>query len=126
MRAVLMTAVGGPEVLELRELPEPEPSGEHDVRVHLRAAVINPVDYKLRSYGTFARSLPVILGLRWGRGGGGHGPPRTRVRPGDEVYFCDGGLGPAGSVSAASTAGKLASARAASSSSVSSWTGCGM
>ena len=57
MRAVLMTAVGGPEVLELRELPEPEPSGEHDVQVRLRAAGINPVDYKLRSYGTFARSL---------------------------------------------------------------------
>lgn len=46
MRAVLMTAVGGPEVLELAELPEPEISGEHDVRVRLRAAGINPVDYK--------------------------------------------------------------------------------
>jgi NADPH2:quinone reductase len=45
MRAVLMTAVGGPEVLELRELPEPELAGEHDVRVRLRAAGINPVDY---------------------------------------------------------------------------------
>ena len=50
MRAVLMTAVGGPGVLELMELPEPEPSREHDVRVRLRAAGINPVDYKLRSY----------------------------------------------------------------------------
>jgi len=32
MRAVLMTAVGGPEVLELRELPEPELAAEHQER----------------------------------------------------------------------------------------------
>jgi NADPH:quinone reductase-like Zn-dependent oxidoreductase len=45
MRAVLMTAVGGPGVLELRELPEPEPSGEHEVQVRLRAAGINPAHH---------------------------------------------------------------------------------
>ena len=94
MRAVLMTAVGGPEVLELRELPEPELAGEHDVRVRLRAAGINPVDYKLRSYGTFARSLPVILGCDGAGVVEATGPAVTRVRPGDEVYFCDGGFGP--------------------------------
>jgi NADPH2:quinone reductase len=94
MRAVLMTAVGGPEVFELRELPEPELAGEHDVRVRLRAAGINPVDYKLRSYGTFARSLPVILGCDGAGVVEATGPAVTRVRPGDEVYFCDGGFGP--------------------------------
>ena len=36
MRAVLMTAAGGPEVLELRELPEPELAGEHEIgRAHV-------------------------------------------------------------------------------------------
>jgi NADPH:quinone reductase len=94
MRAVLMTAVGGPEVLELRELPEPELAGEHDVLVRLRAAGINPVDYKLRSYGTFARSLPVILGCDGAGVVEATGPAVTRVRPGDEVYFSDGGFGP--------------------------------
>jgi NADPH:quinone reductase len=39
---VVMTAVGGPEVLELAELPEPEISADHDVTVRLRAAGINP------------------------------------------------------------------------------------
>jgi NADPH:quinone reductase len=94
MRAVLMTAVGGPEVLKLAELPEPEITGEHDVRVRLRAAGINPVDYKLRSGGTIGGTLPVILG--WDGAGvvDGIGPAVTRVRPGDEVYFCDGGFGP--------------------------------
>jgi NADPH:quinone reductase-like Zn-dependent oxidoreductase len=59
MRAVLMTAAGGPEVLKLAEVPESEITGGHDVRVRLRAAGINPVDYKLRSASypaaTFAR-----------------------------------------------------------------------
>jgi NADPH:quinone reductase len=94
MRAVLMMAAGGPEVLELAELPEPEITGDHDVRVRLRAAGINPVDYKLRSNGTISGSLPAVLG--WDGAGvvESTGPTVTRVRPGDEVYFCDGGFGP--------------------------------
>ncbi len=94
MRAMLMTAVGGPEVFQLAELPEPEIAAEHDVRVRLRAAGINPVDYKLRSGGTIGGSLPAILG--WDGAGvvEAVGPAVTRVRAGDEVYFCDGGFGP--------------------------------
>lgn len=44
MRAILMTAVGGPEVLQMVELPEPQLTTEHDLRVRLRAAGINPVE----------------------------------------------------------------------------------
>jgi NADPH2:quinone reductase len=94
MRAVSMTAVGGPEVLELRDLPEPEIVGEHDVLVHLRAAGVNPVDYKLRSNGTIGGSLPAILGCDGAGVVAGVGSSVSRVRPGDEVYFCDGGFGP--------------------------------
>jgi NADPH:quinone reductase len=95
MRAVLMTAVGGPEVLQLAKLPKPQITADHDVRVRLRAAGINPVDYKLRSGGTIGGSLPAILG--WDGAGvvESTGSAVTRVRPGDEVYFCDGGFGPA-------------------------------
>src|SRR5271168_566612 len=94
MRAMLMTAVGGPEVLQLADLPEPEIAAEPDVRVCLRAAGINPVDYKLRSGGTIGGALPAILG--WDGAGivEAVGPAVTRVRTGDEVYFCDGGFGP--------------------------------
>ena len=94
MRAVLMTAVGGPDVLQLAELPEPELTGVHDVRVRLRAAGVNPVDYKLRSGGTIGGVLPAVLG--WDGAGvvEDTGPAVTRVRRGDEVYFCDGGFGP--------------------------------
>lgn len=91
---MLMTAVGGPEVLRIADVPEPTLAGEHDVLVRLRAAGINPIDYKLRSRGTIGGKLPAILG--WDGAGvvEGVGSSVTRVRPGDEVYFCDGGFGP--------------------------------
>jgi NADPH:quinone reductase len=94
MRAVLMTAVGGPEVLRVAEVPEPEVIDAHDVRVRMRAAGINPVDYKLRSSGTIGGTLPVVLG--WDGAGvvDRVGAAVTRFGPGDEVYFCDGGFGP--------------------------------
>jgi NADPH2:quinone reductase len=94
MRAVLMTAVGGPEVLKLAEVPDPELTGEHDVLVRLRAAGINPADYKLRSSGLIGGSLPAVLGFDGAGIVERIGPRVTRVRPGDEVYFCDGGFGP--------------------------------
>jgi NADPH:quinone reductase len=94
MRAVLMTAVGGPEVLKLADVPEPDITGPHDVRVTLRAAGINPVGYQLRAGGLIGGSLPAILG--WDGAGvvDAVGAAVTRVRPGDEVYFSDGGFGP--------------------------------
>jgi NADPH:quinone reductase len=94
VRAVLMTAVGGPDVLKVADVPEPQIAAPHDVLVRLRAAGINPVDYKLRSGGTIGGSLPAVLG--WDGAGvvQDTGPGVTRVRTGDEVYFCDGGFGP--------------------------------
>jgi NADPH2:quinone reductase len=94
MRAVLMTAVGGPDVLKLADVPDPEITEPHDVRVRLRAAGINPVDYKLRAGGLIGGSLPAVLG--WDGAGvvDAVGTAVTRVRPGDEVYFSDGGFGP--------------------------------
>ena len=94
MRAVLMTATGGPDVLELAEVPDPEITAEHDVLVRLRAAGVNPIDTKLRAHGLISGSLPAVLG--WDGAGvvEATGGAVTRVRPGDEVYFCDGGFGP--------------------------------
>src|ERR1700722_19370662 len=89
MRAVLMTAVGGPEVLQVAELPEPQLTGERDVKVRLRAAGINPVDYKLRTHGTIGGSLPAILGVDGAGVVEGAGPAVTRFKSGDEVYFVD-------------------------------------
>jgi NADPH:quinone reductase len=91
MRAMLMTAVGGPEVLQLADLPDPELSGEHDVLVRLRAASVNPADYKLRAYGT-GGPLPAVLGSDGAGVVEAIGPAVTRVAVGDEVFFCDGGF----------------------------------
>jgi NADPH:quinone reductase-like Zn-dependent oxidoreductase len=38
MRAVSMTAAGGPEVLKVTAVPEPELTGEHDIRVRAESA----------------------------------------------------------------------------------------
>jgi NAD(P)-dependent dehydrogenase (short-subunit alcohol dehydrogenase family) len=42
-RAVVHQAYGGPEVLEVREVPEPH-AGPGEVRVRVRAVGLNPMD----------------------------------------------------------------------------------
>ncbi len=94
MKAMLMTAVGGPEVLEPRELPRPGLRGPRDLLVRLRAAGVNPVDTKLRSRGTYYPDrLPAILGLDGAGVVEETGPEARLFRPGDAVAFCYGGLG---------------------------------
>ncbi|WP_127503960.1 NADP-dependent oxidoreductase [Actinoplanes solisilvae] len=47
MRAVGLTRFGGPEVLNVIDLPEPH-AGAGEVRIRVRAAVVNPVDTLIR------------------------------------------------------------------------------
>src|SRR5215472_17370774 len=48
MRAVTFSRPGGPEVLEVSELPEPTP-GPGEVRIRVPAATVNPTDISFRS-----------------------------------------------------------------------------
>jgi NADPH:quinone reductase-like Zn-dependent oxidoreductase len=48
MRAVAFSRFGGPEVLEVAELAEPEP-GPGQVRIRVSAAAVNPTDTVMRS-----------------------------------------------------------------------------
>src|SRR5919109_1431576 len=48
MRAVAFRQFGGPEVLEVSELPEPQP-GPGEVRIRVAAATVNPTDISFRS-----------------------------------------------------------------------------
>jgi NADPH:quinone reductase-like Zn-dependent oxidoreductase len=48
MRAVTFSSFGGPEVLEVIDLPEPAP-GPGEVRIHVAAATVNPTDVGFRS-----------------------------------------------------------------------------
>jgi putative PIG3 family NAD(P)H quinone oxidoreductase len=43
MKAIVITGIGGPEVLEVREVPTPEPQGDQ-VRVRVRACGLNRAD----------------------------------------------------------------------------------
>ncbi len=93
MKAVLMTKVGSPEVLHLEEVPTPQPENT-ELLVRLVAAGINPIDTKLRSRGTFyPDGLPAILGCDGAGIVEAVGAGVQHFRPGDEVYFCYGGLG---------------------------------
>jgi len=60
MQGIQFTQFGGPEVLELVELPDPEP-GSGQIRVAVRAAGVNPIDWKIRS-GMMGGDLPKRTG----------------------------------------------------------------
>jgi NADPH2:quinone reductase len=87
--AVVATAFGGPEVLSLIEVPV-RPPGPGEVQIQVRAAGVNPIDYK--SYtgaGGDPSKLPMRLGyeasgvvLAVGTGAEG---PAGAVHPGDAV-----------------------------------------
>ncbi|AUB79704.1 zinc-binding dehydrogenase [Candidatus Thiodictyon syntrophicum] len=94
MRAIEIQKTGGPAVLQLVERPRPELTGPDDILVRLMAAGVNPVDTKIRANGAL---LPAGFPLVPGCDGAGVveavGADVTRFKPGDEVWFCHGGLG---------------------------------
>jgi NADPH:quinone reductase-like Zn-dependent oxidoreductase len=64
MRAVALTRYGGPDALSLRELPDPLVGPDY-VLIAVRAAGLNPVDYKIREgrlRGGFPHHTPLIPG----------------------------------------------------------------
>jgi NADPH:quinone reductase-like Zn-dependent oxidoreductase len=100
MRAAVYTAYGPPEVVQVRDVEEPVPKAD-EVRIKVRAASINPIDYHVMKGRPYATRL--MLGLRrprWktpGRDVAGQveaiGETVTRFRPGDVVFgACSGGL----------------------------------
>src|SRR6266851_3954851 len=60
MRAVVVHETGGPEVLRLEDVERPEPA-EGEVLIAVRAAAINPIDWKYRR-GLSPKQLPAVLG----------------------------------------------------------------
>jgi NADPH:quinone reductase-like Zn-dependent oxidoreductase len=60
MKAVRFSQFGGPEVLEIVDLPDPHP-GPGEVRIAVRAAGVNPSDWKKRE-GLMDGELPQTLG----------------------------------------------------------------
>lgn len=60
MRAVVVHETGGPEVLRLEDVERPEP-GDGEVLIAVRAAAVNPIDWKYRR-GLASKQLPAVLG----------------------------------------------------------------
>lgn len=93
MKAILMTAAGKPDVLELQEVPQPIPTNT-EILVQILAAGVNPIDTKLRQRGTFyPEQMPAILGCDGAGIVEAVGSDVEKFHVGDEVYFCYGGLG---------------------------------
>ena len=87
VRAVAIHEYGGPELLEVTDVPEP-PLGPDVVMVEARAAGVNPVDYKIRQGGLVSRypcHFPLVPG--WDVAGvvRAVGPAVPEFAPGDEV-----------------------------------------
>lgn len=86
MKAIQISKFGGPEVLELKDVPRPSPAaGEVLVRIH--ASGINPVDWKVRSGGfRSGLKLPYIPGYDVSGVVEEAAPNVKDFKPGDEVY----------------------------------------
>lgn len=85
MRAISQDVLGGPEVLKEVEVQRPTPR-PNEVLVRVRAAGLNPTDWKHRDNGGFLGEPPFVLG--WDVSGvvEAVGIGVVRFRPGDEVF----------------------------------------
>jgi NADPH:quinone reductase-like Zn-dependent oxidoreductase len=85
MRAVFISRRGGPEVLEVREVPDPVP-GAGQVRISVRAAGLNFADVMARM-GLYpdAPKLPSVVGYEVAGIVDAVGPGVTSPAPGDRV-----------------------------------------
>ncbi|WP_073952071.1 NADP-dependent oxidoreductase [Streptomyces kebangsaanensis] len=85
MRAVGQDVLGGPGVLKVTEVERPAPR-PNEVLVRVRAAGVNPTDWKHRATGGFLGEPPFVLG--WDVSGvvEATGIGASLFRPGDEVF----------------------------------------
>ena len=85
MRAISQRALGGPEVLEEIEVERPAPRA-NEILIKVRAAGLNPTDWKHRATGGFLGEPPFVLG--WDVSGvvEAVGVGVARFKAGDEVF----------------------------------------
>ncbi len=87
MKSVFYRTHGGPEVLQIGELPVPEP-GDDQVLVQIAAAAVNPIDRRLRTgelQEYITRTFPVVPGWDFSGRITKVGANVTRWKEGDEV-----------------------------------------
>jgi NADPH:quinone reductase-like Zn-dependent oxidoreductase len=84
MRAVQFSEFGGPEVLQIVEVPEPQ-AGPRQIRVVVNACGVNPIDWKIRQ-GFMGGELPKGMGLEVSGVVDQVGDEVTDVTAGDRVF----------------------------------------
>ena len=85
MLSIRVHQTGGPEVLKLEEVPDPEP-GPGQVLVSVRAAGVNPVDTYIRSGRYGQKDFPYTPGADAAGVVESVGAGTRRFKPGDRVY----------------------------------------
>ncbi|SEC64336.1 NADPH:quinone reductase [Streptomyces sp. 3213] len=85
MRVITQHVLGGPEVLEVAEVERPAPRA-NEILIKVRAAGLNPTDWKHRQTGGFLGEPPFVLG--WDVSGvvEAVGVGVARFKAGDEVF----------------------------------------
>ena len=84
MKAIWITRKGGPEVLELRDTPQPTP-GPGQVLIKVKAAGLNRSDVYSRTTKAYGKDGPEIPGLEVSGTITACGPDTRRWQPGDQV-----------------------------------------
>lgn len=88
MKAYVLKAYGGPEGAQLMDVPAPVP-GPRDILVNVRAAGLNPVDFKFRQgklRAIYRPKLPYVLGNEFAGEIAAVGRDVRRFRVGDRVF----------------------------------------
>src|SRR5512146_1461707 len=88
MQAIQVSDYGNPDVLELKQVPQPQPNADQ-VLVQVKAAGVNPADWKYRS-GMYKQFMPLQFPWTPGLDGSGVvesvGANVTTLKKGQEVY----------------------------------------
>lgn len=85
MKAVRIHAFGGADMLAYEDVAKPQPA-ENEVLVRVKAAGVNPVDWKIREGYLGPRSFPFITGVDFSGVIEGIGSGTSAFRVGDEVF----------------------------------------
>src|SRR4051794_13413473 len=87
MRAVVVTAHGGPEVLEIRDLPSPE-LRPHELLVGVSVAGVNFRDiYEREGRGLYPQPPPLVAGIEGAGTVAKRGAAVTEFKVGDRVAW---------------------------------------
>ncbi len=93
MKAMALSANGGPDVLVLKDMPKPEIQPDQ-ILVKVQAVALNPIDCKIRKTGAFGYGPGTILGFDVSGTVERVGTLVKNVACGDAVFYCPDFSGP--------------------------------